>query len=73
MISNGHYASNHGGLVIYLHNKWDYVLKACNTVSNLWKRQIVESMTLPLLLNALLLLATYVDLLTTLVIILILS
>ena len=42
MISTGHYASNHGGLVIYLHNKWDYVLKTCNTVSKLWERQIIE-------------------------------
>ena len=42
MISTGHYASNHGGLVIYLHNKWDYVLKTCNTVSKLWERQITE-------------------------------
>ena len=37
-----HYASNHGGLVIYLHNVWDYVLKTCNTVSKLWERQIFE-------------------------------
>ena len=42
MISTGHYASNHGGLVIYLHKKWDYVLKTCNTVSKLWERQIIE-------------------------------
>ena len=35
MISTEHYASNHGGLVIYLHNKRDYVLKTCNTVSKL--------------------------------------
>ena len=41
MISTGHYASNYGGLVIYLHNKWDYVLKTCNTVSKLWERQII--------------------------------
>ena len=42
MISTEYYASNHGGLVIYLHNKWDYVLKTCNTVSKLWERQIIE-------------------------------
>ena len=42
MISTGHYASNHGGLVIYLHNKWYYVLKTYNTVSKLWERQIIE-------------------------------
>ena len=42
MISSGHYASNHGGLVIYLHNKWDYVFKTCNTVSKLSERQIIE-------------------------------
>ena len=42
MISTGHYASNHGGLVIYLHNKWDYVLKTCNTMSKLWEKQIIE-------------------------------
>ena len=40
-ISTGHYASNHGGLVIYLHNKWDYV-KTYTTVSKLWERQIIE-------------------------------
>ena len=32
MILTGHYASNHGGLVIYLHNKWDYVLKSLKEI-----------------------------------------
>ena len=42
IILTGHYASNHSGLVIYLHSIWDYVLKTCNTVSKLWERQIIE-------------------------------
>ena len=29
MISTGRYASNHGGLVIYLNKKWEYKLTRC--------------------------------------------
>ena len=42
LISTGHYASTHGGLVMYLKQRWDYNLKTCDTVSKLWERQIVE-------------------------------
>ena len=42
LISTGHYASTHGGLVMYLNQRWDYNLKTCDTVSKLWERQIVE-------------------------------
>ena len=73
VISTGHYASNQGGLVIYLHNKWNYVLKTCNTVSKLWGRQIIEVYDPTNTLKAILLLVTYIDLLTTLVIKLTLS
>ena len=37
MISTGHYASNHGGLVIYLNKKWEYKLIADVTESKLWE------------------------------------
>ena len=42
MISTGHYASNHGGLVIYLNKKWEYKLIADVTESKLWEKQIIE-------------------------------
>ena len=42
LISNPHYASSHGGLVIYLSEKWNYTIKTDNTVSKLWERQIIE-------------------------------
>ena len=42
MISTGHYASNHGGLVIYLNKKWEYKLIADVTKSKLWEKQIIE-------------------------------
>ena len=42
MISTGHYASNHGGLVIYLNKKWEYKLITDDTDSKLWERQIIE-------------------------------
>ena len=42
MISTGRYASNHGGLVIYLNKKWEYKLKSDVTESKLWERQIIE-------------------------------
>ena len=42
MISTGHYASNHGGLVIYLNKKWAYKLIADGNDSKLWERQIIE-------------------------------
>ena len=42
MISTGHFASNHGGLVIYLNKKWEYKLIADGTDSKLWERQIIE-------------------------------
>ena len=35
MISTGRYASNHGGLVIYLNKKWEYKLKSDVTESKL--------------------------------------
>ena len=42
MISTGHYASNHGGLVIYLNKKWEYKLIADGTDLKLWVRQSIE-------------------------------
>ena len=42
LISTGHYASTHGGLVIYLNKKWDYTIKATNTLSKLWEKQVIE-------------------------------
>ena len=42
LISTGRYASNHGGLVIYLNTNWDYKVISDDTVSKLWERQIVE-------------------------------
>ena len=42
MISTGHYASNHGGLVIYLNKKREYKLIADVTESKLWEKQIIE-------------------------------
>ena len=42
MISTGQYASNHGGLVMYLNKKWEYKLIAEGTDSKLWERQIIE-------------------------------
>ena len=42
LISTGRYASNHGGLVIYLNTNWDYKVISDDTVSNFWERQIVE-------------------------------
>ena len=45
MISTGHYASNHGGLVIYLNKKWEYKLIADVTESKLLEKQIIEILT----------------------------
>ena len=42
LISTGHYASNHGGLVIYLNDSWSYKLKSCQTDSQIWEKQIIE-------------------------------
>ena len=42
LISTPHYASSHGGLLIYLSEKWDYTIKSNDTVSKLWERQIIE-------------------------------
>ena len=42
MISSGHYASTHGGLVIYLHEKWSYRIKNYETKSQIWENQIIE-------------------------------
>ena len=42
LISTGHYASNHGGLVIYLNDSWSYKLKNCQTDSQIWEKQIIE-------------------------------
>ena len=42
IISTGRYASNHGGLVIYLNDIWNYDIKTCDTDSHIWERQIIE-------------------------------
>ena len=42
LISTPHYTSSHGGLVIYLSEKWNYYIKTDDTVSKLWERQIIE-------------------------------
>ena len=42
MISTGHYASNHDGLVIYLNDSWNYKLESCQTDSQMWEKQIFE-------------------------------
>ena len=42
LISTGRYASNQGGLVIYLNTNWDYKVISDVSVSKLWERQIVE-------------------------------
>ena len=42
IISTGHYASNHGGLVIYLNDIWNYDIITCVTDSHIWERQIIE-------------------------------
>ena len=42
LISTSHYASSHGGLIMYLSKKWDYFIKTCDTTSKIWERQIVE-------------------------------
>ena len=42
LISTPHYASSHGGLVIYLSEKWDYTIKTDDTLSKLWERQIIK-------------------------------
>ena len=42
MISTGHYAPNHDGLVTYLNKKWEYKLIADVTESKLWEKQIIE-------------------------------
>ena len=43
MISSGHYAATHGGLVIYLHEKWSYRIKNYETESQIWENQIIET------------------------------
>ena len=42
IISTGHYASNHSGLVIYLNDIWNYDIITCDTDSHIWERQIIE-------------------------------
>ena len=42
MISIGHYASTHGGLVIYLYEKWSYRSNNCETECQIWENQIIE-------------------------------
>ena len=42
LTSTGHYASNHGGLVIYLNDSWSSKLKSCQTDSQIWEKQIIE-------------------------------
>ena len=43
IISTGHYASNHGGLVIYLNDIWNYDIITCDTDSHIWERQIITN------------------------------
>ena len=42
IISTGCYASNHGGLVIYLNDIWTIDIITCDTDSHIWERQIIE-------------------------------
>ena len=42
IISTGHYASNHGGLVIYLNDIRNYDIITCDSDSHIWERQIIE-------------------------------
>ena len=42
LISISHYASSHGGFIMYLSKKWHYSIKTCDTTSKIWERQIVE-------------------------------
>ena len=36
------YASNHGGLVIYLNDSWNYKLNSVQADSQIWEKQIIE-------------------------------
>ena len=42
MINTGRYASNHGGLLIYLNKMWTYKIRNCVTDSQIWEKQIIE-------------------------------
>ena len=42
MISTGHYATNHGGFVIYVSEKWSYKVINSQTESQIWEKQIIE-------------------------------
>ena len=42
LIYISHYASSHGGFILYLSKKWDYSIKTCDTTSKIWERQIVK-------------------------------
>ena len=35
LISTSHYASNHGGLIMYFSKQWDYSIKTCDTTSKI--------------------------------------
>ena len=39
------YASNHGGLVIYLNDSWNYKLKSCQTDSQIWEKKLLRYST----------------------------
>ena len=43
MISTCHYASNQGGLVIYLSDSWNYKFKSCQTDSQIWEKQMIRN------------------------------
>ena len=42
MISTGHYASNHGGLVIYVSKNWSYKVQNSEAESEIWEMQIFK-------------------------------
>ena len=42
MVSTGHHASHHGGLVIYLNDRWSYKLKSCQTDSQIWENKLLR-------------------------------
>ena len=42
MINTGRYASNHGGLLIYLNKMWTYKIRNSVTDSQIWEKQIIK-------------------------------
>ena len=48
MISSGHCVSTHGGLVIYLHEKWSYRIKNYETESQIWENQKFVILHIPI-------------------------